>query len=408
MNELHRPAAATSPLSGADGDLLCLYYPQQVLPALAAVVTYRERHGIDPTRTVHAVLWSTAGPASRSAVVETLLGAFPWVRLWAPTRSGTGRDLPPRRRVAARARFFRERFQDVEVGTVFYPHDLTSDFLPESMSQAFPRAHRVCFGDGLGMVCTRAYFERHLYGAATLQDLLKTPATALRHRLARLRRSWTRRDDGRAADSYVLILPHDPTGDLLSAGNLTVVPYACACDILTSLAATVQSRARAAAPALLGGCARVPIVLLGSFSESRMCSEADELALYREVLRAHVPPGRRVALKPHAASSDGKVARLIESIGPDYEARVFDRELAEVPIELLDAMVRERPVLSFSHSSVALAYFDLGEARHVLTEERIERYFPPFIRAWMIESNRQYLSQQHAARQARQPAGAGR
>jgi hypothetical protein len=399
-------------MAGIDGDVLCLYYPQQVLPALAAAITYRRRHAIDPGRTLHVLLWSAAAQdghrANRRTVVETLLAGFPWVRLWTPSPAELNRDLSPRRSVAAKARDLRRRFEGAEIGAIFYPHDLTSDFLPLAMGRAFPGARRVCFGDGLGMVCTRTYFERHMYGAATLRDLLTTPGTAVRHGLARLRRAWARGGDRSTADSYMLILPHDPTGDCLAAADLTIVPYDCARDVLTSLAAAVRGRALAAAPALPGDASTAPLILLGSFAESRMCSERDELALYREVLHAHVPRGGHLLLKPHAAASEGKVARLIASIGSDYNTRVLDRELAEVPIELLGALVEGRLVLSFSYASVALAYFELGEVRHVLTEELIERFFPPFVRAWMLESNRQNLHQQLAARTARQPLASGR
>lgn len=408
MNEsTQRPAGKAA----GSADLLCLYYPQQVLPALAAAITYRQRQGIDADRPLHALLW-TAAPNGvrerRRALVDTLLGAFPWVRLWAPSGPDLRRHLSPRRRAAAKARFLREQFRDAEIGAVFYPHGLTSDFLPLSMSRAFPAARRVCFGDGLGVVHTRAYFERHMYGATTLRDLLTTPGTALRHGLARLRRAWTGAGDKGTADSYVLILPHDPAGDCLPGADLTIVPYACARDVQAALAATVQRRQTEAEAGASGDGGRAPLVLLGSFAESRMCAEADELALYREVLRTHLPRGSRVLLKPHAASNEAKVARLIGAIGSDYNTSVLDRAIADVPIELLGGLLEDRLVLSFSYASVALTYFGLGEVRHVLTEELIERFFPPFVRPWMVENNQQYLQQQIEARQAHQLPGARR
>src|SRR5690606_34372695 len=150
-------------------------------------------------------------------------------------------------------------------------------------------------------------------------------------------------------------------------------------------------------PVVEGLPGAAPLILLGSFSESRMCDERAELDLYRTTLARHVSHGATIVIKAHNATGERKLERLVERLAPRYNPTILDRGVADIPIELLDSLLANRTVVSFSHASVALAYFGLGRASHALTDALFEPTLPSFIRPWVVESNRQYLAQQRAA-----------
>src|SRR5690606_20442731 len=128
-----------------------------------------------------------------------------------------------------------------------------------------------------------------------------------------------------------------------------------------------------------------------------MCDERAELDLYCTALARHVAHGATLVIKAHNATGERKLERLVNRLAPHYNPTILDRGVADIPIELLDSLLANRPVVSFSHASVALAYFGLGRAAHALTDDLIAQTFPSFIRPWVVESNRQYLTQQRAA-----------
>src|SRR5690606_2806496 len=175
-------------------------------------------------------------------------------------------------------------------------------------AEAFPLAERVCFGDGLGMVYSRAYFERHLYGAATLTGLFTNPGVAVRQALARVRRRAIAPVGDLRRPVYALVMPHDPSGECLPGSDVTVVPRDVAARVRHTLAATVAPRVDPVVEGLPGAA---PLILLGSFSESRMCDERAELDLYRTTLARHVSHGATIVIKAHNATGERKLERLV-------------------------------------------------------------------------------------------------
>ena len=66
-------------------------------------------------------------------------------------------------------------------------------------------------------------------------------------------------------------------------------------------------------------------------------------------------------------------------------------ELVPVPIELAAKLVTSATVLSFSYASISLRHLYGAPVIHVLDQALIDELVLPSKRAWMSESNRQYL-----------------
>lgn len=395
-------------MTGSVAALLCVYYPQQLLPGLAAIVQFRLQQGSDTDAPATVLVWSDPGIGTdflnqRRQAFERLLKAFPWAALVFPSPQDIQAHLSPNFRVAAKARHLRQRFGADAFGAVFYAHDMGSDYLAQSAMQAFPRAQRVCFGDALGVVYSNDYYTRLTYPLATsLLEGLKAPVRQLASIFWRCKRGFTlpRRRDRLDAGYAALILPCDPGGDFLPGKVLLEISRGTLDRVLAGLASGAEQGTGPHAALDGGACADKHLMLLGSFSESGFTSEAEEREMYLQAARAHLPPGATVILKAHPASYGEKVRRIAEALAPHYQ--VESTATDALPIEALPHLARCRSVISFSYSSVSLHYLYGSRVVHAMTAGLIDRHFPPHMRQWMHESNELYLGQLEIASRLRQ------
>ena len=399
------PPMTRPPPGQAAAALLCAYYPQQLLPGLAAIIEFRRRFGIDTEAPATVLVWSDPGVgaaflAQRRQAFERLLQAFPWTTLVFPTPEDIRANLSPNARVPAKARHLRERFGGGAFAAVVYAHDIGSDYLAQSAMQAFPDARRVCYGDALGIVYSNDYYTRLTYPLGTPAQALAHPRRTLTHLLWRGLRHFRLppRRKRLDADYAALILPCDPGEDFLPGKVLIDIGRDTLDQVTDRLARSAEPGRDTAA------AAGKHLMLLGSFSESGFTSEEDEIGLYLQAARAHVPADGTLILKAHPASYGEKVRNIAAALGA--HCRVEPAGADAMPIEVLRSLARCRSVISFSYSSVSLHYLHGSQVIHAMTPDLIDRYFPPHIRRWMHESNDLYLDQlAKASRLRRQQLG---
>jgi hypothetical protein len=384
--------------------LVCVYYPQQILPGLAAVVRYRELHHIPSDAPILMLVWCPAGVAAqvrqrREVVMQRLVAAVPGAQLQFIGGDDAGR-LQSGLTMRGRAVRLAQRLAGVRIGQIYFAHDLTSDFIAQAAMQAWPEAARICFGDAWGVVYTNRHFEAHTFPCRP--SMLLRPRDLLRNCLTRARRRLLRTPQRRVLDAQyaMLILPSDPGGDFLPGKELVRVGPRVVQSVLAQLA-----QAFAAEALLLQGAAAV--LLIGSYAESRLCSEDQEIALYLDAVRQHVGAGTRIVLKPHPAGEPAKVDRIAEALSQaGYVTERVPPLLDEVPVELIAHRWAPAAILSFSYSSVSLAYLGYPAVIHAMTEAFVYKHFPRRCAGWMQESNALYLAEMEAARAAREQEAA--
>ena len=384
--------------------LLCLYYPQQLLPGLAAVLQHRQHQGTDAHSPATILVWSDPGlmdeaRARRKQAFEVLLKKFPWVTLVFPDALDIRANLSANFRVVKKSRHLRERFGRDAFSSIFYAHDMSSDYIAQSSMQAFPEATRVCFGDALGVVYSNDYYTRLTYPLGSIADWFMNPRRNLVNLLCRCKRAYTlpARRDRLDAHIAALILPCDPGGDFLKGKLLLEVDRNILDELTDALAQDVQSDEDPKVPNESN--ADKHVMLLGSFSESGFTTAAQEEAMYLEVAQQHVPAGETLILKAHPASHANKVRSIAASLATHCKVEMSDDDA--LPIEALKSLTRCRSVISFSYSSVSLQYLYESPVVHAMTTQRINRYFPAFIRPWMQESNELYLRELASATEKR-------
>jgi hypothetical protein len=318
-----------------------------------------------------------------------LLKEFPWVTLVFPMAQDIQENLSANFTVAKKAAHLRRRFGAGAFGSVYYAHDMGSDYIAQSAMQAFPQATRVCFGDALGVVYSNDYYTRLTYPVGSVASCIKKPWRPLVNLFWRCKRAYTlpAKRDRLDAHTAALILPSDPGGDFLPGKLLLEVSRDTLDQVADALAQGVQSDAARSAQEKSN--ADKHLLLLGSFSESGFTTAAQEEAMYLEVVREHVPAGATLILKAHPASYGDKTRTIATALAAHCQVEMSSTEA--LPIEALKRLATCRSVISFSYSSVSLHYLYGSHVVHAMTTARIKRYFPAYIQPWMQDSNELYL-----------------
>jgi hypothetical protein len=385
--------------------LLCVYYPQQLLPGLAAVVQCRLHWGVDVHAPATLLVWSDPGVgdkviSQRQQAFDLLLREFPWVHVVFPSARDIQENLSANFTVAQKAAHVRQRFGEDAFASIFYAHDMGSDYIAQSAMQAFPQATRVCFGDALGVVYSNDYYTRLTYPLGSMFDWLTKPRRNLINLLWRCKRAYTLPAKSDRLDAHIaaLILPSDPGGDFLPGKLLLEVDRNTLDGVAESLSRGVESNATPSDQTQFN--ADKHLILLGSFSESGFTTLAQEEAMYLEVVREHLPAGATLVLKAHPASYGDKVRAIATTLAAHCQVEMSSTDA--LPIEAIKRLARCRSVISFSYSSVSLHYLYGCQVVHAMTSERIQRYFPTYIQPWMQDSNDLYLRELATATLKRQ------
>jgi hypothetical protein len=386
----------------SESSLLCLYYPQQLLPGLAAVMSYRRHRSKDAKAPLTVLVWSH--PATehktrerRLQAFKVLLEGFPWVTLFFPEQDEVKAHFSHNSRVMRKAGYLRGKFGPSAFAAVYYAHDISADFIAQSAMQAYPNASRVCFGDALGVVYSNDYFTDLTYPVGTV-EVLSRPIQTIRNLLFRIKRTWTlpTRRHRLDAEHAVLVLPCDPGNDFLVGKKLQTVDYESlihALDCLTSSAERYLIKLKCCGE---GEANSIVVMLLGSYSESRLTSDIKECALYVEAARLHILPGSKIILKAHPVSQPEKIALIKQALSAHYDTVVVPND--EIPIETMPSLAKHYKIISFSYSSVSLLFLYGSNVLHAMNDAMINMFFPEETRLWMRESNALYLQQIDIAR----------
>lgn len=359
-------------------------------------MSFRRHCGTDAKAPLTVLVWSH--PATehktrerRLQAFKVLLVGFPWATLFFPEQDEVKAHLSHNSRVMRKADYLRGKFGQSAFAAVYYAHDISADFIAQSAMQAYPNASRVCFGDALGVVYSDDYFTDQTYPVRAVEAFSR-PMRAIRNLLFRLKRVWTLPSRNRRLDAEhsVLILPCDPGGDFLRGKQMLLVDKESLTEVLYTLS-------EATSPSVNGKYGtsadrqNAVVILLGSFSESKLTTEDQERDLYTQAARENIAKNQKIVLKPHPASSAEKTLLIQKALSAAYTVEIEDYD--ELPAEFIPALAEFDSVISFSYSSVSLKYLYGIDVLHALTDEMIKTYFPDKSWSWMRNSNDLYLEQ---------------
>jgi hypothetical protein len=379
--------------------LVCIYHPQQILPALAALDCYRRHHKIDLHSKVNLFLFNKSVAEDKGGdvleVIKNIIKARPCVVLDIASIDDIKFFSKGFNNILLRAKYLKFIFQKYKFSEIFFSHDISSDFLSQAFMRAFPYAEFICFGDSYGTVYTHRYFENIFYPVISLLKSRTTFRAAIKNFLLRVRR-WSILLGGyqyAEAKYAILIMPSDPGGDFLK-NKILMVPAKkdvlelaeeCKCKI-KKLTSQYESFGQIKADA------KQILLLMGNYHETKMMSLSQELALYYEVTSKYANKDYSIIAKAHPSSNANKIISLSNMLKEGF-VKFEVIQPASLPIELIFNQEDKIPIISLSYSSVVLKYMYKLNIVHMLDDYLIDKFFKKEFKCWAKINNDLYLDQ---------------
>ncbi|WED41896.1 polysialyltransferase family glycosyltransferase [Legionella cardiaca] len=289
--------------------------------------------------------------------------------------------------VLLRAKFLLKKLKDYPITEIFFSHDISSDFWNQTLMHAFPEANRICYGDALGLVYSQHHFTQLMYSIRINNKILLT------NLLARLKRRfiYPNKKNQLLANRAILAIPCDPGKDFLNQCELSIVSQQELQDCVKQLSDSLPDFKVHMKELILQSQKPCFLLMPSNFTESKLTTLENEIALYQDILSTHTPEESRIIIKPHPAHNPNFLQEIVRVLKRNYDVHLVDGQYYHLPIELAESLIQGCEILSVSYSSVSIPYIYNKPVKHVLTQKMIEDYFSKEKMHWFIESNNLYL-----------------
>ncbi|CAM3002840.1 polysialyltransferase family glycosyltransferase [Legionella worsleiensis] len=286
-----------------------------------------------------------------------------------------------------RSWFLYQKLKHYSVEELFFAHDISSDFWNQTLMHAFPAARRICYGDALGLVYTPNYFTQLMYRIKSRNKII------VHNLLARIKRKFLYPGNKHQLmpQDAILAIPCDPGRDFLSKCTLSIINQKDLKLCVQELATTLPEFKNHMQEHINSSPTPCYLLMFSNFTESKLTTLENEIALYQEILKTHAQPDSTIIIKPHPAHNPEVFQQIIGALSEHYCIQIINKDFYHLPIELAECLVQGCEVLSVSYSSISLPYLYEKKVTHVLTQELINQYFSIEKMSWFIESNNLYL-----------------
>jgi len=267
----------------------------------------------------------------------------------------------------------------------YYCHDVNGQICRQ-LAALYPRARKVCIGDGFGMVYATEFLESYRRAAplplrARLGAWLRGLGSPVPKPLAPIR-----------PDIAALVLPVDPSGGGLRRVALRVCGKQDFLDAIRACHANARDLQAYERELLARSEGRRRFLLLTeTYAEAGFVTPENEIGMYCEIVRAHCEPGSALIVKPHPLEAAGKPARIAAALGAGYEVIAVDRRFARYPVEIWLELVRACKVMSMAYPVLSLKYAHGIDVVQPMDDAFIERWIEPAHRKWTRDSLQLYM-----------------
>ncbi|RUR20220.1 hypothetical protein ELY21_01505 [Legionella sp. km535] len=290
--------------------------------------------------------------------------------------------------VRLRSRLLYRKLKNYSVDEFFFSHDISSDFWNQTIMHAFPDAKRICYGDALGLVYTQNYFTQLMYRIKNKNKII------VHNIIARIKRKflYPSKNNQLIPQQAILAIPCDPGKDFLNQCHLSIINQKDLKHCVEELATTLPEFKNHMHEVINNSSKPCYLLMFSNFTESRLTTLENEIALYKEILKTHATIDSLIIIKPHPAHNPEMFQQIIAALSRDYTIQIIDKDFYHLPIELAASLVHGCEVLSVSYSSISLPYLYEKQVTHALTQELINKYFSIEKMSWFIESNNLYIN----------------
>lgn len=372
--------------------VLMVSFPHQLLHALSALKYDRACRGIAMNSPALLVLWSfQAHDHQPDSKVRQFFAAalqdYPFITPLVFSLKERAGPLSPYRKVMARARWLEQRLgASTRCSTFYYAHDASSDHTPQAFMQALKADRIVCYGDAPGFLYPSVRPAR-----PTLGFNLRSVKEVFWQNRVRDVDTWL------AADTALIAINFGDQENGLPFPKPSVIPAETVIQTLQLLKrAFPEIKAFEASVLQTAPHRKSALLILSNFTNSRLISRRNELALYIDICRTYLRPGESLFIKKHAGTHPTFVTQLANALS-EYQTQLFPPHLEHLPIELFTSLHTHCKVISVSSASSLLALIPGNHAIHALTQQHIEKLFSPTKRLYMNTANNRILQRSHSS-----------
>lgn len=263
-----------------------------------------------------------------------------------------------------------------------YSHDISADHTAQAALQCWPESYAFCYGDPPGFLYTQEEILRNAIA----------PSSVLRTLLA-----WRRVPDSsltwRFADCNCVIVNFDIHTQASSRERCMHTPTYLVRALLKRLQAGIPSLYEKMQEALLiQAKGQSPcLLLLSNLTETGITTRANELTLYTQLIKHHAPPGTLILVKPHAGTSPQFMQQIVIALSA-YRVIPLPKELAWLPVEMLNPLIMRSQIVSISSASALLAtLYGRENIFHALSSRIITSFFAPDWHQHFLQANKAIL-----------------
>lgn len=267
---------------------------------------------------------------------------------------------------------------------------------------SYPKATRVAYGDGFGLVGTQIFTEVFSSNIANLfgrfvrvgKKVLfgQMSVTGIYNRIQGVVKRKLNIEvlPLLPFDAAVLVLPIDYSGVYLDHIPLYVPSREHLLNVLDRINIWMPELNEYCLDLIKNITGDCYLYLFISPTESGCTSLSNEVAMYLETIRENSPRGTTIFIKLHPRKPVTFANYLLADLKDDYNTIIINqRKFKSIPVEFWIPLIMRCKIVSFSSSSLSLKYIYNKNVITGFSVDRIRKYF--FKKSWVIFEDDYYL-----------------
>lgn len=252
---------------------------------------------------------------------------------------------------------------------IYYPHDVVGNVY-QSLCKLFPKATRICYGDGLGIV-----YEKYFH----LGKLLKYSwREKFSQKLEKIRYNLTQKPH-----KSILILPVDQSGQFLKNVALTVCSKQAVLGVINKCIFGTKSLHLYIRTLISKNKDKKKFLLLTeNIAEGKFLDFNREIEMYSAIIKKYCPRNSIIFLKSHPGETLPRNKAIKISLKKYATIIELNKKFSRYPIEIWKELVTNSVVISMSYPRLSLKYLYNIDVINPMDNAFIEKWFP----RWTWES----------------------
>jgi len=369
-----------------NNSLVYIMSPTHVISSIAAIKTL---HPDDLPAVTFLAHWPGVGTEvveQIGTLVSRISSGFPFVKNVITMSSDEKAALSPNGDLAGTILALKRRTGD-RYHEIYYAHDIEGGMF-NLLCASFPKAKRICFGDGLGNV-----YQKHVHLGFLFPDAFASEATdekktgPLRKTVERLGRlglfrktNLTLKDiEAKQFSPHiaVLILPIDQSGYFLRGVDLIVPEKALVLDIVRTCISAAEDLSQYIDNLLTTHHNRGKYVLLtDNIAEGNFIEFDTEIKMYCTMLKEHCRPESVIFLKSHPGETLPRNEAIKQQLSGPFQIEELDTRFKRYPIEMWEPLVINSEVICLSYPVLSLKYLYEVDVIQPMDDVFVEKWFP--------------------------------